>query len=123
MSFDPSRLHLVMERPWRYTTQPTYDAQGNQLTPGVKQTLNGVFIMLSEELVEYLAAKLTEAEKTELRQWAHRVTGAEAGEWHVPMWCGDDKAIFIRVPAAVWNDPATPPPAKVRQYFADLFRE
>ena len=116
--FNPSLLHRIPYRPWRWTTPPNPDGTG-----GTKGYLQGVFILLSDELIEYLAANLTQAEKDELRQWAHRVTADEAGEWHVPIWAGNSSAVFIRVPATVWNDPEGTPPAKVKRYFANLYRE
>lgn len=111
--FNPSLLQVIRYRPWRWT-----DA-----TQTAKQELNGVFILMSDALIELLAAKLTEAQKTELRQWAHRVTVDQAGEWHVPVYAGDDRATFIRVPATVWNDPTTTPPVKVRNYFQHLYNQ
>ena len=121
--FNPSFLQLIPYRPWRWTTPPAYNPDGSEAAAGTKGYLQGVFILLSDELIEYLAANLTQAEKDELRQWAHRVTAAEAGEWHVPIWAGNTSAVFIRVPAATWNDPEGTPPAKVKRYFANLYRE
>ena len=116
--FNASLLHRIPYRPWRWTTPPNPDGTG-----GTKGYLQGVFILLSDELIEWLAANLTQAQKDELRQWAHRVTAEEAGEWHVPIWAGNSSAVFIRVPAATWNDPEGAPPAKVKQYFQSLWRE
>lgn len=121
--FNPSLLRVIRYRPWRWTTSPTYNPDGSEATGGVKQELQGVFILLSDELIDWLADNLTQAQKDELRQWAHRVTAAEAGEWHVPVWCGNTGAVFIRIPATVWNDPEGTPPAKVKQYFQSLWRE
>ncbi len=121
--FDRSQILVIDERPWRYTTPPTYDAAGVELTPGVKQTLSGVFVLISDELVDLLADALTPAQRTELRGWIYRVTEAEAATWNVPLWAGQSSAIFLRIPAAIWNDPATNPPAKVKAYFQQLYRE
>lgn len=121
--FNPSLLRVLPFRPWRWTTPPTYNPDGSEATPGVKQELQGVFVLLSNELIDRLADTLTQTEKDELRQWAHRVSASEAAEWHVPVWAGQDGAVFIRVPAATWNNPGGTPPAKVKRYFADLYRE
>lgn len=116
--FNRSLLQLIPYRPWRWTTPPNPDGTG-----GTKGYLQGVFILLSDELVEILATNLTQAEKDELRAWIHRVTMEQAAEWHVPVWAGNTNgAVFIRVPAAVWNDPTGEPPAKVKRYFAHLWR-
>jgi hypothetical protein len=121
--FLQSNLMVIKYRPWRWTTPPTYNPDGSVLTAGVKQELQGVFILLSDALVDHLAATLTQTQKDELRSWIHRVTNAQAAEWHVPMWAGDTNgAVFIRVPAATWNDPSTAPPTKVRTYFQKLYQ-
>ncbi len=121
--FDPSQTSLIGYAPWRYTTQPTYDANGNELTPGVKQTLSGVFVMLDDALIEMLRTKLDATEQAEISGWVYRVTGAEAATWHVPVWAGQESAVFLRVPAAVWASPTTSPPAKVKRFFAQLYSE
>lgn len=121
--FNPSLAQRIRYRPWRYTIPPTYAPDGSELTPGVKQTLQGVFILLSDELIALLAANLNQADADKLRSYAHRVTAEEAAEWHVPMWAGQESAVFIRVPAAVWNDPTAAPPAAVKQYFQHLWQE
>lgn len=120
--FNPSVASLIRFRPWRWTTPPTYNPDGTVATPGVKQELEGVFILLSDALMDNLAATLTQAQRDELRTWAHRVSLAEAGEWHVPVWGGEAGAVFIRVPKAIWNNPTGAPPAKVKQYFQHLYR-
>ena len=120
--FIQSNILVIPHRPWRYTTQPTYNPDGSELTPGVKQELQGVFILLRDALVDWMKANLTQVQKDEIQAWVHRVTMDEAAEWHVPVWSGDTNgAVFIRVPAAVWNDPTTTPPAKVRTYFKTLY--
>lgn len=122
--FDRSLLKVIDYRPWRWTTPPTYNPDGTEATPGVKQELDGVFILLSDALVDFLAATLTQAQKDELRAWIYRVTIDHAALWHVPVWAGDgDGAVFIRVPAATWNNPTGAPPTKVRNYFQHLWRE
>jgi hypothetical protein len=98
---------------------------------GVKQELQGVFILLSEEIVEILKDGLTQAQKDELSGWVYRVSTEDplpdgfisAAEWHVPVWAGQTRAFYFRVPAAVWNDPTGNPPAKVRNYFRHLWQE
>jgi hypothetical protein len=118
MPFNRSLLKVIEERPWRWTTPPNPDGTG-----GVKQTLDGVFILLSDELVEWMKANLTQAQKDELQGWVNRYTEAQCATWHVPVWAGQTSAVFLRVPAAVWNDPTGAPPQKVKTYFRELFRE
>lgn len=121
--FNRSLLQRIRFRPWRWATPPTYNPDGSEATPGTRQELDGVFILISDELIELLAASLSAADATALRSYAYRVTAAQAGEWHVPVWAGQDSAVFVRVPAAVWNDPAATPPLRVRQFFQHLYRE
>jgi len=122
MGWLQSNLIVQMQQPWRYTTPPTYNPDGTEATPGVKQTIDGVFILLSDALVDKLALTLTAAQQTELRSFFYRPTMADCALWHIPVWAGDtDGAVFIRVPAAVWNDPATAPPAKVKAFFQYLW--
>lgn len=100
-------------------TQPhQVDVNGN-----VTQTLNGVFILFSDELIEILRAGLTQAEKTELAAWVNRYTAAQCAAWNVPVWAGNDTAVYARVPASIWNDPLASPPPKVRRFFQHLWRE
>lgn len=115
--FNKSLLKVLDTAPRRGTTPPNPDGTG-----GVKQTLNGVFILFSDELVAILKAGLTQAQKDELQQWVNRYTEAQCAEWHVPVWAGNDSAVYCRVPAATWNDPTTTPPVKVRNYFQHLWR-
>lgn len=116
MPFNRSLLKVLDQQPWRWTTPP--DAQGNG---GVSQTLNGVFILFSDELVAILKAGLSQAEKDELQTWVNQYTKAQCAEWHVPVWSGNDRAVYCRVPNAIWSDSATNPPAKVRNYFQSLW--
>ena len=121
--FDRSLLQVIGYQPWRWTTPPTYDPITHaELTPGIRQTLGGVFILFSDELVAILKAGLTQAQKDELQNWVNQYTEAECAEWHVPVWAGDNKAVYCRVPAAIWNDPTTAPPLKVRNYFQALWK-
>jgi hypothetical protein len=123
MPFDRSQL-IVLDTPaWRYTTPPTYDAQGRETAPGVRQQLNGVFILLAPGVADELEEALTPAMRDEWRGWFLFVTSRQAAEWHVPVWAGEQNAFYIRVPAAVWADPSTPPPLKVKRYLGRLFRE
>ena len=117
-AFNRSLLSVLPYQPWRWTTPPNPDGTG-----GVKQTLNGVFILFSDELVAMLKANLTQAQKDELESWVNRYSEAQCAEWHVPVWAGQGSAVYCRVPAAVWSAPATAPPAKVKQYFQSLWRE
>lgn len=109
------------ERPWRYTTQPVLNPDGSVLTPGVKQTPNGVFVVLSDDLVTSLRSTMTQAEKDEVLPWVNRYTEAQCAMWHVPVWCGQTSMVAWRIPATVWDDPTTQPPAKVIAYFRELF--
>lgn len=122
MSWDTSLAIVLPYKPWRYTTPPTYDGSGNVTDPGVTQQLNGVFILLSERLVALLKEELTQAEKNELDGYVNRYSSEQCAEWHVPVWAGEDSAVYCRVPAAVWSDPETQPPAKVRKFFRRLWR-
>lgn len=110
--FNRSLLKVIDYQPYRT------DAQGN-----VVQTLNGVFILLSQELVDILKEGLTADEKTELQDYVLVRTEAQCAEWHVPVWAGNDSAVYVRVPASVWNDPTTRPPAKVRRFFSRVYQE
>ena len=123
MAFNRSLLHVLPYKPWRWTTPPTYNPDGSVNTPGVKQELNGVFILFSDELVTILKEGLTAIEKAELDGYVNRYTEAQCAMWNVPVWAGQDSAVYCRVPAAVWNDPTTPPPAKVKRFFAKLWQE
>lgn len=113
MAFDLSQLHVLPFRPWRWTDE----------TETVKQELNGVWILLSSRIVDRLAKAMTATQKDELRSWLFRVTEDEAAEWHAPVWAGQEDAVYLRIPAAIWNDPTTVPPAKVRNYFQQLWKE
>ena len=126
--FNLSQLKVLgrhgTERPWRWNPAPVY---GNgPLNPptvaGVPQQANGVFILLNDDIVNMLKTTLTTAEKAELVGWFDRRTEAQCALWNVPVWAGDNSAVFIRVPAVEWDDPTTAPPLKVRQYFAALWR-
>ena len=115
MGFNRSLAQRIRYRPWRWTDE----------TETTKQELNGVFILLSDELVEMLANsdELTDTQKQQLRDMAHRVTVEEAGEWHVPVWAGQDKATYLRIPATHWNDPTSAPPAAVKKFFRRIWNE
>lgn len=123
MAFDRSLLKVLDAQPWRYTTQPTYDADGNMTDPGVKQTLDGVFVLCSPDLVSMFKDGLTAAQKTTIDGYVFNVTADQAGDWHVPVWAGEASAVYLRIPATLWSDPATPPPAKVKAIFKQLWQE
>lgn len=119
-------------RPWKWTTEPVY-GNGPMQPPtvvGVKQTPTGVFILLSDELIERAKDTLTAAEKTEIASWIYRVSSenplpanhVDAALWHIPMWSGETRAVLLRVPAAIWNDPKTVPPLKLRQFLKQLWQ-
>jgi len=123
MAFSRSQIMVLgrdgTQRPWRWTTPPNADGTG-----GVKSApLDGVFILLSPDLLDALAAKLTAAQEAELRQWLFFVTAREAAVWHVSVWAGEASAVYLRVPASIWNNPGAAPPAKVRNYLQHLWRQ
>lgn len=111
MPFDRSQIQLISFKPWRWVDEQA----------GTKQEIDGVFILLSDELADKLTAAMTAAQWAEFEGWFHHVTAKQAARWHVPIWAGDRAATYIRIPAAVWNDPTTAPPAKVRGYFQWLW--
>lgn len=121
MTFDRSLLKVLDYAPWKYTTQPTYNPDGSEATPGIIQTLDGVFILFSDEIVVTLKTGLTQTQKDELQTWVNQYPEATCALWHVPVWAGNNKAVYCRVPAAIWADPSTPPPAKVKNYFQALW--
>jgi len=123
MPFNRSLLQVLDYKPWRWTIEPTYNPDGSILTPGTKQELDGVFIMLSDELVTILKNGLTQAQKDELEGWVNRYSMAQLALWHAPCWAGQNSAVYLRVPASVWNDPTTAPPPKVKAYLQALWRE
>jgi hypothetical protein len=121
------------ERPWRWNPEPVY-GNGPMNPPtaaGVKQTPSGVFVQIPEAWIEKLREGLSSTQLQELSDWVYRVSNenplpanhVDAATWHIPIPAGETRAVFFRVPAAVWNDPTTTPPAKVRNYFRDLYRE
>lgn len=112
MPFNRSLLHPLPYRPYRT------DAQGN-----VVQTLDGVFILFSRPLAEWMKENLTQAQKDEIEGWIYQVTEAQAAIWHVPVWAGRNAGFYLRVPAALWNDPAVAPPQKVKDYLRTLWSE
>jgi hypothetical protein len=119
MAWLRSQLLIIEERPWRWTTPPNPDGTG-----GVKSApLDGVFILLSDELVQRLKTGLSQAQKDELQTWVDLRTEAHCATWHVPLWAGETSGYFLRVPAAVWNDPSSEPPAKVKTYLQHLWQE
>lgn len=110
--FSTNLAQLLPYKPYKTDTQGV-----------VTQTLNGVFVLLSDELVQVLKDNLTQEEKDELQTYVYKVTAAQAAEWNIPIWAGEDKATYLRIPAAVWNDPNTTPPAKVKKFFHWLWNE
>lgn len=118
MPFDLSQVRVHESKPWRWTTPPAEDGTG-----GVKQELAGVFILLSPELVDRLKGELSAEQRAELQGYVHPLTLEEAGAWHVPVWAGETRAHYIRIPAAIWSDPSTNPPLRVRQLMRFLWRE
>ena len=109
------------ERPWRWNPAPILNPDGSVLVPGVQLQANGVFILLTDTLIALLRETLTQAERDELATWADTRTEAQCALWHVPVWAGESVAKFLRIPPAIWDDPLTAPPLKVRQYFARLW--
>lgn len=129
MPFDLSQVAILPAAPWRYTTEPTFNADGTIATPGVKASLSGVFILLSDELVTRLRETMTAAQKTEVAAWVTRLTIDDLDPlkrpetWNVPVWAGQSSAVYWRIPASIWSNPADPVPLKVRNYFRELWRE
>ncbi len=126
--FDRSLLKVLgrdgSERPWRWTTEPVY-GNGPMQPPtvaGVRQEANGVFILLSDELVQMMKDGLTQAQKDQIDGWVDRRNEASCAEWHVPVWAGQDSAVFIRIPAATWDDPTGVPPLIVRTRLKALWQ-
>jgi len=116
-------------RPWRYTVEPIY---GNGPTnpptvAGVKATPGGVFILLSDEIVDYMRATMTPAEKAEILPWIERYDIADVlpanrpQTWNVSIWAGTTGGVVLHIPNATWADPTTTPPLKVRTYFRELY--
>lgn len=135
MPFDRSLIKIIGDEdgtgPWRWNPEPVYGNGPMQppTVPGTKQTLNGVFILVSETLVNILKAGLTQAQKDELQQWVTVLNTEDPDPlkqpqtWHVPVWAGQQEAFYVRVPNSIWSDPTTNPPAKVKNYFQNLWRE
>ena len=122
MAFIQSLLRVLPEQPWRWTTPPIYDEDGFETTPGVKQTLNGVFILFSNELITILRENLNSTQKNELATWVNIYTEEQCATWNVPLWAGETQAIVLRIPNNVWSNPTTEPPTKVKTYLQHLWR-
>lgn len=123
-------------RPWRWTTEPVY-GNGPMNPPtvaGVKEIMQGVMILASDEILAFIRNGLTAPQQTAVEGWKRRVkanpTVAEkadgwldAVEWHIPLWAGQDDALYILIPQAVWNTPVAVPPALVKSRFKNLWSE
>ncbi len=140
MSFNDSLLKVMgrdgSERPWRWNPEPVY---GNgPLNPptvaGVREVMQGVMILASDEILAFIKEGLTTAQQTVVEGWKRRVkadpTAAEktagwldAAEWHIPLWAGQSEATYILIPQATWNDPLGVPPALVKGRFKTLWTE
>ena len=136
--FDRSQILVLgreegSERPWRWNPAPVF-GNGPMEPPtveGTKQVLPGVVILLTDGFVDILKEGLTQTQKDELNGWIYKVSNesptpdgfVDAATWHIPIWAGQTRAWAFRVPAAVWNDPTTTPPAKVRNFMRHLWRE
>jgi len=124
MPFDASITELIRYTPWRYTTQPTYNPDGSELTPGVKENMAAVLVRIDPALRDMLRAKLTtNAQRTTFDSYVYPMTDVQCAEWHVPLWSGETSALFMRVPTAVWSSWSVPPPAQVKLFFSQLWRE
>ena len=108
-------------RPWRYTTQPTYNPDGSVATPGVIENSTGVYIRVTTALVDQLASTLTPAKATQLRGMVETFTEAQCAEWNIPVWSGDNSATLLHIPAGVWASPTVAPPLAVKQFVQHLF--
>ena len=119
MPFDPSITELIRYTPWRYTTQPNPDGTG-----GVKENMAAVLVRIDPALRDMLRAKLTtNAQRTTFDSYVYPMTEAQCAEWHVPLWSGETSALFMRVPNTVWSSWDVPPPAQVKLFFSQLWRE
>ena len=87
----------------------------------VTQTLDGVFILFSQQIVTYLKNNLTQAQKDELQTWVNVYNEDTCALWHVPVWAENNAAVYCRVPVGIWSDPTAPVPQKVKDYFQDLW--
>ncbi len=133
MPFDRSQTQVMgrdgSERPWRYTTEPTYNPDGTIATPGTRQTPTGVFIQITPEIYAELRERLTAANRTEFEGWLYPLDTEDPDPlkrpqtWHVPVWAGQTNVVYLRIPAAVWNDPTGVPPLKVRNFLHRFWRD
>lgn len=129
--FNKSVMQVLVRRPFRWTTAPTFNSDLTIATAGVKQTPSGVFILLDESIVKELSSMLDDAEIGELRAWLYKVsteTPLPAGHvsaalWNIPLWAGTTRATLLRIPALVWDDPTTVPPIKVRYFFNRFYKK
>ncbi len=138
MPFTRSKIRLIETQPFKWTTPPTYNPDGTVATPGVASApLDGVFILIDDDVIAALKVALTAAQKTEIQSWAYvlwsdedtnpsRPVNQRLAAWQagggVVGWAGETRHVFLRVPAAVWNDPTGEPPAKVKQFLQWLHR-
>jgi hypothetical protein len=89
MPFDRSQIRILDTAPFKWATPPSMGVAG------VKgQTLDGVFILMSDELVTSLRETMTAAEKTEVAPWVNRYTAEQCALWNVPVWAGQDSAVY-----------------------------
>lgn len=135
--FNRSQCRLITTQPFKWTTPPTYNPDGSVLVAGVAGVpLDGVFILLSDEVVTLLKNTLSAAQKTELQGWVTvlwtdedsnpaRPINQRLATWQangtVPGWAGQVRHVFLRVPANVWNDPTGPVPQQVKDFFQWLY--
>jgi hypothetical protein len=123
MSLDRSLAMVVDPRPWRWATPPVLDESGAIEVEGEAEELDGVFVLVSDDVLDRLVENLPEEDAAELRDWIHAFDDEEGAEWNVPTWAGDTRSAFLRVPSSIWDDPTSRPPEKVRRFFGFLYRE
>ena len=135
MPFTASQIRVIETQPYKWTTPPTYNPDGTVLTPGVAGIpLDGVFILIDDDVIAALKNNLTAAQKTEIQSWAYvlwtdedtnpaRPVNQRLATWIGAVgWSGSTRHVFLRIPAATWNTPTGTPPAKVIQYLQWLHR-
>lgn len=113
MPFNLSVLKPLLVQPWRYING----------VDGANETLTGAFILLDEAQLTYMRETLTNAQKTTLESWLWRVTETSAAMWNVTMWSGQTSAVYVRVPANIWANATSLPPAQVKTFFRELYQD
>ena len=128
--FTASQIRVIRTQPYKWITPPTYNPDGSILTAGVKSApLDGVHILLDDQIVEWLKIALTAAQKTALQSYVKKLYTDEDTNPARPVddrlatwiglvgWSGQTEHTFIRIPANIWNTPTSQnPPAAVKTF-------